>query len=209
MRLYEAYDYQRKPPAPPPKTVNMVWTDEAFKYLVARATINQYVTPGTIKPRGLANYINSLTNPLIVYTDTRPQYLADLSLLLSDPRSDHRRRRHARSVTSIFDPSLPYVPPGQETGPHHPIWWDPDLDTRRRGHVFVLHTFPIHFFSHLALLFQIGDPYHRHFQTNPVVLAQNALEAIGRRALTPSFEVPNAHPYKQPLRKHASKEIAW
>ena len=185
-------------------------TDGAWDHHLAEATRLQYVRHGSLRPIGMVNYFQMLTNPLQVWTDTRPDYLIDLSERLMNPSLDRTRRAFTeRSITELWSPDLPPATRNYRPGPTHPVWWDPDLDTPRRRHCFWMDQFPFRYYANLALTHMIGDPYSRTFRTDPTALVSNALEAIGRQALTPSLLLANPRPPRGKPRKNRNVEISW
>lgn len=205
---YEITPIGTQPPRPTPPLTQIVLSDTAWHTLTQRAITGGYVRKESSYPRGMIYYLQALTNPAQEWTDTRPDYLVELSTKLVDPAFDNQRRKyHEGSVTSLFSPELPLAE--RLTGPHHPIWWDPDLDGVRRKRTFILSQFPFTYYSMLALRFMIGDPYSSTFKTSVKTLAANAVEAIGRGSLTPSIEPINAHPPKSPPSRKRPVEIQW
>lgn len=186
-------------------------TDGAWDRHLAEATRLQYVRHGSLRPIGMVRYFQMLTTPHQTWTDTRPDYLIELSTRLMDPDLDATRRVHAQgSVTELWSPDLPPHPdPTYRPGPTHPVWWDPDLDGPRRRHCFWMDQFPFRYYAALALTHMIGDPYSRAFRTDPVALVSNALEAIGRQSLTPSLLLANPNPPRSKPRRNRPTEIAW
>jgi len=206
LRPADAYEYRQ--PRPRQQTVYPMLTEGAWEHLRSRAITLGYVRAESQTAKRMALYLTALAHPSQTWTDTRPEYLIALSEALLDPSNDKRRRKDTEgSTTELFNPELPVatVP----TGPMHAIWWDPDLDTRRVRRCFIRAQVPLNYLADLALVWGIGDPYHRVFQTSRIILFQNALEAIGRQALTPSIEFPNPNPAKSPVRKWRPKEIRW
>jgi len=193
-----------------PPLVTIYLTEGAWNRHIHDAIQLMYVKEGAATAKGVVQYFQALTTPAQQWSDARPPYLQALSAMLLDPANDARRRNTTDAenlATYTFNTDLPLS--RTQTGPRHPIWWDPETDSSGRlRRVFRLDQFPLEYYATLALTHSIGDPYHRNFQLTRTALASNALEAIGRNTLQPALRLANPHPRREKLRRRG-KEIEW
>jgi hypothetical protein len=218
-----------------PSTIAVVvrLSDYAYNALWQEAVTYGYVKGASSRARGLVGYLYNLANPAQEWMDVRPQHLVDLSTRLLDPAYDLDRRRGAeRTPTFLFDPDLqrahPYPPRNTTSGrmahrarasaertpgARHAIWWDPDVTGPRKPRRLAGgdEGLPVQYYASLAMRFGIAAPHARDLKPNhPMILASDALEAIGQGHLKPSvsFHNPNPPPYTT-VRVHSNKEIDW
>lgn len=185
--------------------------DMAVKYGYVKAASRQ-------RSNGIVGFFYCLACPVQVWVDERPEWMVSLSQKLLDPTLDAHRRRHAdRTPTYLFGPGLPTAHPDPQPesesrwpalppragasprapGAKHPIWWDPELVAARRQHRVQggPEGFPTQYYADLALTHGIGDPRHVHLPVDkPVLMASNALEAIGHGMLRPTLIFHNPSP---------------
>jgi hypothetical protein len=197
--------------------IHLRLSDRAYSTLRQRAELFGYVKPESITALGLPAYLASLTDPRQQWTDTRtPDLIALSSRLLDRSLDSQRRAQSGRNPRFLFDPDAPPLrnpAPSRAPGARHAVWWDPDINLPRHPRSFTLPAFEstLQYFATLALTWGITDPRFRIFQTSLSQRAANALEAIGHQSLTPSIELHNPTPPRNPtVQRHTFKEdIAW
>lgn len=178
-----------------------IWlSEESWAFLTEQAKRALYVKVGSLKPRGITEYIRALFIPTRIWRDTRPQWLVDRSLVITDASRDKERRRISRLTTGS----------GRATGGSFPLWWDAETIVRIHR-TFKTTDMPYTEMARLAVLWGITSPRRNEFQFDVNLAAGNVLEAVGQQTLTANVEPSNPTPSHAPIRrdKNPYKEIAW